>query len=188
MAGGRRKKTKELLITPRGVDKFPYKDLQGTSQDMTRTPESSDQIQSTRPVASAPNPPHTGTAISCPGLQSGLDAQQGILSSSHVPLATRVTHSTAAGPTASAFSAHEQQHPRSLSSEARFATPDSFGEHRYDSGQERSSQRQVPVSGFPKPPPHNSLFGDYNTFAHQRQVSRRVDPTGLIKQATKIAT
>jgi len=105
-------KTKELLITPRGVDKFPYKDLQGTSQDMTRTPESSDQIQSTRPVASAPNPPHTETAISCPGLQSGLDALQGISSSSHVPLATRVTHSTAAGPTTSAFSAHEQQHPR----------------------------------------------------------------------------
>jgi len=116
-------KSGDFLINPRGVNKFPYEDRQATSQDMTRTPESSDQIQSTRPVASAPNPPHTGTAISCPGLQSGLDAQQGILSSSHVPLATRVTQSTAAGPTASAFSAHEQQHPRSLS-KARFETPD----------------------------------------------------------------
>ena len=56
-------KTGEFLINPRGVNKFPYEDRQGTSKDMTRTPESSDQIQSTRPVASAPNPPHTETRV-----------------------------------------------------------------------------------------------------------------------------
>ena len=170
----------EFLINPRGLRNFPTDERVDQSATLNQSSQSSDQVQSTRPVASAPNPPSTAVTARFPasGLQSGLDTQQGLPSFSQAPFSTTVTRSTATGPTAGAFSANEHQRPRSLPSETRFATPDSFG-------QERFSERQVPLGEFPRPPPQE-IFQDY-TFAHQRSSIKRLDPSALMKQATNIA-